>query len=206
MGKSRRRASSAWLAAIIALGLTGSRIPVIQAAGINPSVGEAAQAGALRIDTSVHGQTRAAYFLDQMPDNMSSLDLPASAHEIVVAKVRLHGAPIYIGGRDISGEPAKNISPDILLARVEIIEIKSGQANLGEPVDVRFGRRGATRDFAYPYRPEQLGRHYFAVIYLDAADGVRRVAASDISELQYSRWEAERFAYTVMRGKSGFRQ
>jgi hypothetical protein len=146
-----------------------------------------------------------AYFLDRAPDD-DLLSMPSSATDIVVAKVRLQEAPSYLGGRDRSGEPPINLSKDILFTRVKISDVRRGSAAIGQIFDVRFGLRGDERRFIYPYTPDQLGREYMVVIYLDVADGQRRLAPFSITELQYSQWEIEQSAYTRLRGKPGFRE
>lgn len=147
-----------------------------------------------------------AYFMDRVPDD---LDLPAvsgSVTDIMVAKVRVKQAPSFLGGRDRSGERPKDLPKDILFTRVEIVDVRKGRAAVGQVFDVRLGLRGDERRFSYPLTPDQLSREYMVVIYLDVADGLRRLVPFSITELQYSQWEAEQSAYTRMRGMPGFRE
>jgi hypothetical protein len=146
-----------------------------------------------------------AYFLDRVPDD-DLLSMPSSATDIVVAKVRLQQAPSYLGGRDRSGERPKDLPRDILFTRVKISDVRKGNAAIGQIFDIRFGLRGDERRFIYPYTPDQLGREYTVVIYLDVADGQHRLVPFSITELQYSQWEIEQSAYTRLRGKPGFRE
>jgi hypothetical protein len=156
--------------------------------------------------TTAQDKTPVAYFLEQMPDGIDAPDsLPSHARDVVIARVRLTEVVSWLGGRDQSGEPARNLPKDIFFTRVKVTEVRRGNAVVGQVFDVRFGLRGEKRDFVYPYTPDQLGREYMVVMYL-AADGQRRLAALPIDQFQYSQWQAERWAYTRLRGKPGFRE
>lgn len=160
----------------------------------------------IRAELVVGDKMPIAYFLDRVPDDVDLPTVPNSATDIVVAKVRLQEAPSYLGGRDKSGEPPKNLSKDIFFTRVKISDVRRGGAAIGQIFDVRFGLRGDKRRLIYPYTPDQLGREYMVVMYLDVADGQHRLAPFSITELQYSQWETEQSAYTRLRGKPGFRE
>lgn len=146
-----------------------------------------------------------SYFLDRTPDNAGLPSVPDGATGIVVARVRLQQAPSYLGGRDQSGEPPKNLPKDIFFTRLKMVDVLRGDASVGQIFDVRFGPRGDKRKFIYPYTPDQLDREYVVVMYLDASDGRRRLASSTITELQYSQWEIEQSTYTRLRGRPGSR-
>ena len=147
-----------------------------------------------------------SYFLDRMPDDAGLPSVPVGATGVFVARVRLQQAPSYLGGRDQSGEPPKNLPKDIFFTRLKVSDVLRGDASVGQIFDIRFGLRGDKRKLIYPYTPDQLDREYVVVMYLDALDGRRRLAPSSITELQYSQWEIEQSAYTRLRGKPGSRE
>lgn len=147
-----------------------------------------------------------AYFLEQVPATIDVPDdLPNNAKDVVIARVRLTETVSWLGGRDQSGEPPRNLPKDIFFTRIRITETRLGSAAVGQVFDVRFGLRSEKRAFVYPYTPDQFDRDYTVVMYLDA-DGQHRLAAFPISQSQYSQWEAEQSAYSRLRGKPGFRE
>jgi hypothetical protein len=147
-----------------------------------------------------------SYFSDRMPDDAGLPSVPDGATGVVVARVRLQEAPSYLGGRDQSGDPPKNLEKDIFFTRLKISDVLRGDASVGQIFNVRFGLRGDKRRLFYPYTPDQLDREYVVVMYLDASDGRRRLAPFSITEFQYSQWEIEQSAYTRLRGKPGSRE
>jgi hypothetical protein len=141
-----------------------------------------------------------------MPDDADLPRAPDGATGVVVARVRLQEASIYLGGRDQSGEAPKNQPRDIFFTRIRISDVLRGDASAGQTLDVSFGQRGDKRRLIYPYTPGQREREYVVVMYLDASDGRRRLVPFPITEFQYSQWEVEQSAYTRLRGKPGSRE
>jgi hypothetical protein len=160
----------------------------------------------IRIELMAEGSMPISYFVERMPDDGSLPSVPDGATGVVVAKVRLQQPPSYLGGRDQSGDPPKNLPRDIFFTRLKISDVLRGGASAGQVFDVRFGLRGDKRKLIYPYTPDQLDREYVVVMYLDASDGRRRLAPFSITGLQYSQWEIEQSAYTRLRGKPGSRE
>lgn len=151
-------------------------------------------------------QSPISYFSDRMLDDADLPMAPDGATGVIVARVRLQEAPIYLGGRDQSGEAPKNQPRDILFTRIKISDVLRGDASAGQTLDVRFGQRGDKRRLIYPYTPDQRDREYVVVMFVDASDGRRRLAPFPITEFQYSQWDVEQSAYTRLRGKPGFRE
>ena len=151
-------------------------------------------------------QSPISYFADRLPDDADLPRAPDGATGIVVARVRLQEASVYLGGRDQSGEAPKSQPKDIFFTRIKIIDALRGDASLGQTLDVRFGQRGDKRRLIYPYTPDQRDREYVVVMYVDASDGRRRLAPFPITEFQYSQWEMEQSAYNRLRGKPGSRE
>ena len=79
-----------------------------------------------------------AYFLDRVPESLDSSTLPKTARDVVVARVRVAGPPAYLIGRDQSGRPPP-LPPYLYHARLKILDVRSGNAAIGEMVDVTFG-------------------------------------------------------------------
>jgi hypothetical protein len=146
------------------------------------------------------------YFLEQMPDRADVLDLPRDASDVIVAKVAVDGSPVFLGERDQSGAIPKSKLKDILFARAKVLDVRKGHAEVGQLFDVHFGTPGESRDMIYPFTPSQLKREYIVVMYLDAADGKRRLLPFPITQLQYSQWTAERSAYFRLQGQPGSRR
>src|SRR5882672_12358572 len=91
--------------------------------------------------TAARGKMPVAYFLDQLPDaTVEPGNLPSNAKDVIVAKVRLQERVIWLGGRDQSGEPPKDIGNDIYFARVKITETRRGDAQPGQVFDIRLGQ------------------------------------------------------------------
>ncbi|WFU15577.1 hypothetical protein [Bradyrhizobium sp. CB3481] len=151
-------------------------------------------------------QSPISYFSDRMPDDADLPRAPDGATGVVVARVRLREASVYLGGRDQSGEAPKDQPKDIFFTRIKISDVLRGDASAGQTLDVRFGQRGDKRRLIYPYTPDQRDREYIVVMYVDASDGRRRLAPFPITEFQYSQWEIEQSAYTRLRGKAGSRE
>ena len=146
-----------------------------------------------------------AYFLEQMPDSADASDVLHRARDVIVAKVTLQQRLIFLGEQDQSGVAPKGNPKDIFFARVKIVHVLKGHAAVGQLFDVRFGSPGDKRRFIYPVTPGQLGQEYVVAIYSDADDKVLRLAPFPITPLQYSQWEAERFAWTRSESRPGVR-
>ena len=151
-------------------------------------------------------QSPISYFSDRMLGDADLPSAPDGATGIVVAKVRLQEPPVYLGGRDQSGEAPKNQPRDIFFTRIKVINVLRGDASAGQILDVRFAQRGGKRRLIYPYTPDQRDREYMVVMYLDASDGQRRLVPFPITEFQYSQWEIEQSAYARLRGKPGSKE
>jgi hypothetical protein len=147
-------------------------------------------------------RTPVAYFLNQIPPGTDALDhLPSNAKDVIVAKVRLQEPVIWLGGRH-----CERCTNDIFGTRLKITEVLRGRAEAGQVFDVLLGRRSDHRRFiAIPNTPDQRGQEYTVTIYL-AEDGLRRLAAFPISQLEYEKWNAEVSSYERLRGKPGFRE
>jgi hypothetical protein len=150
-------------------------------------------------------KTPVAYFMDQPPADVDAPKyLPNDAQEVTVAKVRFdQGADgvFWLGGRH-----CETCTDDILGARLEIVEVRNGGAQIGQVLFVHLGQRSKRREFmAYPSTPDQRRREYTVVIYL-SADGKRRLVPFEISKLEYDKWSAEMLAYDRLRAKPGYRE
>lgn len=157
-----------------------------------------------RLSAAEQDNTPVAHFLERMPADINAPNhLPSGARDVVVAKVRLgQGLDVtWLGGRHCEG-----CTNDILAARIKVVEVLTGRARAGQIFDVRLGQRSEHREFiAFPNTPDQLDREYTVVIYL-GEDGKRRLVPFPISQLEYERWNEERWAYQRLRGKPGFRE
>jgi hypothetical protein len=130
-------------------------------------------------------------------------DLPWDAKEVIVAKVRVtqDSRVTWLGGRHCEG-----CTNDIFHARLKIVEVLTGNAQVGQVFNVLLGQRSEHREFiAFPNTPDQLSREYTVVMYL-GEDGKRRLVPFQISRLEYDKWNAEMWAYQRLRGKPGFRE
>jgi hypothetical protein len=119
-------------------------------------------------------KTPVAYFMEQMPADIDAPnDLPSDAKDVIVAKVRFDqggGGVYWLGGRHCEG-----CTNDIFGARLKIVEVMTGPAQVGQIFNVHLGLRSEHREFiAFPNTPDQLSREYTVVIYL-AEDGLRRL-------------------------------
>jgi hypothetical protein len=157
-----------------------------------------------RLSATEQDKTPVAYFLEQTPADINAPNhLPSDAKDVIVAKVRLgQGLDVtWLGGRHCEG-----CTNDIFGARLKIVEVLTGGAKVGQIFDVLFGQRSEHREFiAFPNTPDQRSREYTVVIYL-GEDGKRRLVPFQISQLEYEKWNAERWAYQRLRGKPGFRE
>ena len=156
-------------------------------------------AGRAQADVSQYLQ----FFLDHAPTDADRAHIPPTARAIILAKVRIVVRPHWRGGRDQSGVPAP-LPKDIFGAEVEIVDILTGPAAVGERYYVSFGVPGSDQRHKYPHTLDQLRHEYFIVSYLDD-DNVRRLAALPIAERDYEQWEWEFWNYERERGRPGAR-
>jgi hypothetical protein len=149
-------------------------------------------------------KTPVAYFLEQAPADINAPNyLPSNATDVIVAKVRLgQGLDIvWLGGRHCEG-----CTNDIFASRLQIIEVLSGGARVGQKFDVLLGQRSEHREsIAYPSTPDQRSRQYTEVIYL-GEDGKLRLVPFSIPQLEYEKWNSEMRAYQRLKGTPGFRE
>jgi hypothetical protein len=144
-------------------------------------------------------QAPLGYFLDELPADFDLSKAPAGAKEVAIAKVRALETPSSLGGRDQSGAPPTDLPRDRLFIRMRVLEVRSGSAIVGKEYDIYFGEWG--RDLLYPITPEQLGREYIVMMYLDADDAKHRLVGFPISNAQYSRWQTDVSEYRRSRLK-----
>jgi hypothetical protein len=127
-----------------------------------------------RLSATERDKTPVAYFMDQPPTDVDAPNhLPNDAQDVTVAKVRFdQGADgvISLGGRHCEG-----CTDDIFGARLKIVGVRTGSAQIGQVLFVHLGRRSEHREFfAYPITSDQKSREYTVVIYL-GGDGKRRL-------------------------------
>lgn len=134
-----------------------------------------------------------AYFLDRVPENLDISTLPKTARDVIVARVRAAGPPAYLIGRDQSGRPPP-LPPYLYHARLKILDVRSGNAAIGEMVDVTFGVPKSPSAVHHPHTPKQLDRDYYVVMY-SGDDGERHLTGFPISVTQYQEWDAEVRSY-----------
>ena len=156
-----------------------------------------------RLSAAEQDKTPVAYFLEQMPDINAPNHLPSDAKDVIVAKVRLgQGLDVaWLGGRHCEG-----CTNDIFGARLKIVEVLTGSAQVGQIFDVLLGQRSEHREFiAVPNTPDQRSREYTVVIYL-GEDGKLRLVPFSIPQLEYEKWNSEMRAYQRLKGTPGFRE
>ena len=158
-----------------------------------------------QVSATERNMTPVAYFMDQPPADVDApAYLPNDAQDVIVAKARFEHegfSVFWLGGRHCEG-----CTDDIFGARLKIVEVRTGNAQVGQVLFVHLGRRSEHRQFiAYPSTPDQRRREYTVVIYL-GQHGKRRLVPFQISKLEYDRWSAEDSAYQILRGKPGFRE
>jgi hypothetical protein len=92
-------------------------------------------------------------------------------------------------------------------ARLKIVEVRAGSAQIGQELFVHFGQRSEHREefITYPTTPDQQSREYTVVSYLDG-DGKRRLVPFQISKLELEKWQAELLAYDRERRKNNYRE
>lgn len=156
------------------------------------------------VSATERNMTPVAYFMDQPPADVDApAYLPNDAQDVIVAKVRFQqdgDGVFWLGGRHCEG-----CTDDILGARLKIVEVRTGNAQLGQAFFVHLGRRSEHREFMiYPVTPDERRREYTVVICL-GGDGKRRLVPFQISKLEYDKWSADNLAYQRLRGTPGFR-
>jgi hypothetical protein len=159
--------------------------------------------GVAQLSATELNKTPVAYFLEQMPADVNAPSyLPTDAKDVIAAKVRLGQGldVVWLGGRHCEG-----CTNDIFGARLKIVEVLSGSAQVGQIFDVLLGQRSEYREFiVFPNTPDQLGRVYTVMIYL-GEDGKRRLVPFPITQSEYEKWNEERWTYQRLRGKPGIR-
>ena len=147
-------------------------------------------------------RTPAAYFMEQPPADIEPNNIPKGAQDVIVAKVRLDQPVLFLGGRHCEG-----CTNDILGARLKIVEVRAGSAQIDQELFVHFGQRSEHREefITYPTTPDQQSREYTVVSYLDG-DGKRRLVPFQISKLELEKWQAELLAYDRERRKNNYRE
>jgi hypothetical protein len=131
-----------------------------------------------------------AYFLDEEPIDVSRAALPATARDVVVAKVGLtRGRPIYLVPREMSGEPGPQ--PEYLFRSwLRVVQVVRGPASAGEQFDVTFGKPNSSGKFTVvPHTRDEASREYFVIAYT-GENGQRHLAGYPISEARYRAYEA----------------
>jgi len=141
------------------------------------------------------------FFLEQPPADSQLSQIPRSAKNVVIAKVRIDGPLVYLPGEHTPPQS------DLFSAGVEIIELLRGDASR-ETVhvvsgnDIRIGVRvvavyfGVTaggwppQRLKYPNTPSQMSRDYFIVSHL-GSDRRRRLIGFPVAEREYERWDTE---------------
>jgi hypothetical protein len=127
-------------------------------------------------------------FLDRAPTDVELSQLPSTARDIVVAKVRLIVQPHYIFEPDRREQDRG--SQDLFHARVQIVEPVKGWSEIGQEYDTYFGRPGVGRRYKYPAALSEIGRHYFVVLFR-SHDGQRRLLTPRIAKSEFEKWQAE---------------
>jgi hypothetical protein len=119
-------------------------------------------------------------FLQRAPGEDELRLLPASARNVVVARVHVAGGPAYLIGRDQSGRPPA-LPKDLYWARLEVVEVIRGDARPGEQHDVFYGMPGTGSRYSRPFATER-GIHVVSYV---SGDGVRRLLAFPVSEEEF---------------------
>jgi hypothetical protein len=146
--------------------------------------------------TAVNYQPPVAYFLDDLPIGFDPASMPDAAKEVTIARVRALDIPVWLGKRDQSGAQR---SRDKSFVRMQVLEVRSGSASVGETYEVYFGEWN--REMIYPLTPDQLERDYLVVMYSDPTDGKRRLVGFPVNSTQHRDWLAKRSEYWRSRYK-----
>jgi hypothetical protein len=168
----------------------GMRPKTIQTALIGPSISQSLVSTNIsenyrsQVQMVANHKTPTAYFLNQLDGDVDLSKLPSAARDVVVAKVRALESPSWLGERH-----SANLPRDVFFIRLKVLDVRRGNAVIGEEYNVYFGERD--RVLVYPITPDQLTREYMVVMYLDANDAKHRLVGFPISDAQYSGWQAE---------------
>jgi hypothetical protein len=141
------------------------------------------------------------HFLDAPPATADLSKLPATARDVIVAKVRIVEGLHYLVARDQSGK-FPPLPRDLFMALVEIVEVRVGKAATRQRYDVYFGVPGIGTRIKYPHTPSQKTRDYFIVSHLDK-DNKRRLIGFPVGEKEYEQWEMDVSEHERMRGRPG---
>jgi hypothetical protein len=177
----------------------GMRPKTIQTALIGHSISQGlvstniSESYGSQVQMVANHKTPTAYFLDQLDGNVDLSKLPSAARDVVVAKVRALQSPSWLGERHSSGIPPADLPRDVLFIRLKILDVRRGNAAIGEEYNICFGERRNV--MVYPITPDQLAREYMVVMYLDADDAKHRLVGFPISDAQYLEWQAEFLKY-----------
>jgi len=140
------------------------------------------------------------YFLDEPPIAADFSQLPVTARDVIVAKVRIIRGPYYLVGRDQSGKPPPP-PKNLFQARVEIVEVLHGQTPKGAQYWAFFGAPGLGRRDKYPHTPSQKTHEYFVISY--TGEGDELLAGFPTDEREYDAWRKEVSEYERQRGRPG---
>jgi hypothetical protein len=153
-----------------------------------------------------YGQTQTTayatkYFLPNPPAKGELAHLPSGAQDVVIARARLsNGFPILLVGRDQSGRPSPFVSKSLFRARIERMDVVSGDAKRGRQIDVYFGTPG--KRSITPRTPETVAREHFVVIFHNN-ENEYQLLGFPASREEYGRWEVDWLAYEQKRDRPG---
>ncbi|WFU15576.1 hypothetical protein [Bradyrhizobium sp. CB3481] len=134
------------------------------------------------------------YFLDNAPNDIGASTLPATAKDVLLARVRLLGAASGLGGRIPPGGRGKYPLKERLAASLRVREVLSGSASVDSIFDATFG----VIDQIYslipaPRTKSELERDYFVLLYADDG-GQWYLAGFPMGEAEYQKWEKKFWA------------
>jgi len=92
------------------------------------------------------------YFLDEPPTKVDLAQLPPTARDVIIARVRIVKGPNYFAvDRDEVYRGKYYFG-----ARLAVTSVLEGQSKIGESYDVKFGIRGLNISlYIYPHTPHQ---------------------------------------------------
>jgi len=140
-------------------------------------------------------------FLDHVPAEADRAKVPATAKDIVVAKVRIVDGPSWIGGRDQGGLPSPAVT-DTRWARVQLVHVFEGIRRVGDKFDLYFASPKLTNRYIVPHTPAQLAKEYYIISYIDD-DSRRRLVHIPADEAQFTKWYNEYWTYERERSRPG---
>ncbi|MBR1125120.1 hypothetical protein JQ628_26610 [Bradyrhizobium lablabi] len=155
----------------------------------------------LLAQTSSNEETLLKYFLQEQPTILEGSTLTKAAQDIVVARVRILGSPIYLMGRSQRDpKPPKTA----FSVRLRVNEVRQGEAELDATLRAYFGVIGPTSSPSHlPQTPGQLTRDYFVVMFTNE-DGQHELAGFALTRQEYEAWsdEVERHRRAQRPGKT----